>query len=222
MTNCPIHTRFRHPSTCRKCAADTSNTIPLAPMELARMELARKAIDLARKAAEAKRQLTLPLAELQPPPPPPKVRVAAEPSPTTKGRSGRGWQRAKAASPGGRRTAALLLVALLCGLLLATPAGAVNAWGVTETAVWSTVIGVLIGFALFMWAWSATFNEAERKLGREPTWGELVFVGLVCVMAPPASLGAVLAYVWWIMPQRAPGRSPAPTDAKPATGARTP
>lgn len=94
----------------------------------------------------------------------------------------------------------------------------------SETVAWSIIGAALIAFVVVFWMFSATWNEVERKLGREPMWREVIFALLVCALAPPLSVVVAAAYVWWIMPERPQAKSAnrsmtAPTVAKTATGA---
>jgi hypothetical protein len=69
----------------------------------------------------------------------------------------------------------------------------------TQTQI--VLTGAILGLVFFLWAWWVTYDEVERKRGREPTWREIIFAVIVSAMAPPASVAAVFAYVWWIMPE---------------------
>lgn len=85
---------------------------------------------------------------------------------------------------------------------------------------WAGVIAVVIGCAVLLWACWATCDEAERRLGREPSWRELIFAGLCASIAWPASLLAVFAYVWWIMPTAAHADETMTAPAQPAHSTR--
>lgn len=73
----------------------------------------------------------------------------------------------------------------------------------TETqAIWLLGAAALIALGAFAWWFTATYDEAERKLGRQPTWGELTFFVLASAVAPPLTVLAAAVYVWWVMPDK--------------------
>lgn len=64
------------------------------------------------------------------------------------------------------------------------------------------LVAVLIGTLMSIaYLWSIAAEEAERKLGRELTWQELIFALLVIAIAPPLTALAAFLFVFWIMPE---------------------
>ncbi|MDP3703071.1 MAG: hypothetical protein Q8R78_01595 [Candidatus Omnitrophota bacterium] len=67
----------------------------------------------------------------------------------------------------------------------------------------AVVVGVvLLVLAFIGWMATATIREAERKLGRELTGGE-VLLGLLLAVALPLGFAIALVYVWMVMPEPA-------------------
>lgn len=61
-------------------------------------------------------------------------------------------------------------------------------------------IGAVLVIGFLIWIGNATYTEAERKLGREPTLGEVLLACFV-IGAVPAEIAIVLIFVWMVMPE---------------------
>ena len=62
------------------------------------------------------------------------------------------------------------------------------------------IILLVLIFVGIAWLIGATAAEAERKLAREVTDGEVfLFVLLACAL--PLGPAIVLVYVWWVLPE---------------------